>query len=460
MDGKAITDALPNASYEQILSTYANEKDKVGFDFSDFFYQYFDLPQKHEDDFQTNKKDSIENHIKRLWKVLSRQPDEATAQSSLIPLPYPYIVPGGRFGEVYYWDTYFTMLGMKAHGLKKELRFLVQNFAHLINNIGYIPNGNRDYYLGRSQPPFFSLMVELLSSIEGKEVMMEFLPMIEKEYLWFCSKERNHIVHGHQVTTYYDDNETPRWEMYGDDLDLVKDASDKSKMYRNIRAACESGWDFSSRWLHKKDDLATIDATRIVPIDLNCLLQNMERILGEYTSDPMLRFEYKNKANKRSHMINNLLWDAKVGCYKDYHIDRDIHMNVISCATLYPLFLKLSSNEQSASVARIVEEKLLHAGGLASTDQVTHHQWDCPNGWAPLQWIGYQGLKYYGHHILANKIKSRWMSLNESVFASTGKMMEKYNVVDLTREAGGGEYDVQDGFGWTNGVYVAMMWDI
>jgi alpha,alpha-trehalase len=130
-----------------------------------------------------------------------------------------------------------------------------------------------------------------------------------------------------------------------------------------------------------------------------------------------------------------------------------------SLAGLFPLFIHIADKEQSVKVAKVVEEKFLQPGGLITTLNTTGQQWDAPNGWAPLQWIAYKGLKQmpYGHRKLAEKIRNNWMQNNEKVFAETGKMMEKYNVADIQTKAGGGEYPNQDGFGWTNGVYLKFL---
>ena len=120
---------------------------------------------------------------------------------------------------------------------------------------------------------------------------------------------------------------------------------------------------------------------------------------------------------------------------------------------MYPLFLGLADSTQAGLAARNIRALFLKPGGLVATLHPTSQQWDSPNGWAPLQWIAIQGLRNYGFDTLANEIKKRWLGLNEKVYGNTYKMVEKYNVVDLSLEGGGGEYPNQDGFGWTNGVY-------
>jgi alpha,alpha-trehalase len=456
-DGKAITDARPNKDCTTIQELYEQEKNSSGFDVKFFFTDHFTFPQPKTSGYSTNIDEGIVAHIRKLWTVLSRNADTSEESSSLIALPHPYIVPGGRFAEVYYWDTYFTMLGMVRHGLLVEVEHLIDNFSYLIQTIGYIPNGNRDYYIGRSQPPFFCLMVELLAEYKGDAIYKKYIVSIETEYQFFCREERNHQVGNHTATTYYDENTTPRMEMYGDDVKLASQVINKPLFFKNVRAACESGWDFSSRWLDDPHDLKMIDTLSIIPVDLNCLILKMESLLALHGDN---KEYYQDRSELRKKMINDLLWDKETGCYKDYNIKTGQCTKVISAAALFPLFFNIASDDQAKSVVEVAKEKLIHAGGIACTDIITKHQWDAPNGWAPLQWISYVGLKNYDFNEEAKSLATRWMALNERVFNSTGKLMEKYNVVDMTLEAGGGEYDVQDGFGWSNGVYIAMLEDL
>ena len=141
----------------------------------------------------------------------------------------------------------------------------------------------------------------------------------------------------------------------------------------------------------------------------------------------------------------------------DYDFKKEASTPVLSLAGLFPLFFEMAEKGQAASVAEIVASDFLKPGGVVSTLNETGQQWDAPNGWAPLQWVTIQGLRNYGHAELAGTIKDRWVALNIKVYKNTGKMVEKYNVQDLSLEAGGGEYPVQDGFGWTNGVLLRLL---
>ena len=197
-DEKTFVDCLPKHPLEEINKKYQLEKDSPGFNLKEFILSHFDLPLSYGADYRSDRGKTVEQNLETLWSFLTRQPDAKAG--SLIPLPFPYIVPGGRFGEIYYWDSYFTMLGLQASGRIELIHSMVSNFSHLIDTIGYIPNGNRAYYLGRSQPPFYSLMVGLLADVSSSETLPEYLNQLEKEYgFWMKGaeglNERNSSAH-------------------------------------------------------------------------------------------------------------------------------------------------------------------------------------------------------------------------------------------------------------------------
>jgi alpha,alpha-trehalase len=313
-------------------------------------------------------------------------------------------------------------------------------------------------------------MVQLLSEAAGKKMLIDNLPHLEKEYnFWMAgadslsrknsSSKRVVLLPGGEILNrYWDEFDTPRPESYKEDVELAKEVSDKKQLFRHIRAACESGWDFSSRWFKDGKDFSTIHTTEIIPVDLNCLLLNLEKTLaaGYELANDHLEEKYKNAARKRIEAINKFCWIQSTGCYVDYDFVAGEQKKSITLATVYPLYFNVASEAQASMVAKILEKEFLTPGGLRTTNIVTGQQWDAPNGWAPLQWLAVKGLLNYGHDKLANDIAMRWMNINEKVYRNTGKMMEKYNVVATDLEAGGGEYPAQDGFGWTNGVYIKL----
>ncbi len=470
-DGKTFVDCLPKRDLAEINRLYQADKDQPGFDLPAFVHTHFDLPKAPSTDFHSNADQSVQEHIHTLWDVLTRQPDHGVG--SLLPLPHPYVVPGGRFREIYYWDSYFTMLGLRISGRTDLIEHMVANFAHLVDQLGFIPNGNRAYYNSRSQPPFFSLMVNLLTKIRGPEILKIYRPQLEQEYrFWMRGTDQltaenpaaHHTVrlpNGAVLNRYWDERATPRPEAYKAEIELAQ-ASDQplAELYRHLRAACESGWDFSSRWFRDPMSFASIHTTDIVPVDLNCLLWNLEDTLAEAAAlegDTSAAENYRSLANQRAAAIRQFCWAD--GFYFDYDFQAAATTPHRTLAAAFPLFFGLAGAEEAAQVAAELAAKFLQTGGLTTTLFRTGQQWDAPNGWAPLQWMAYAGLRRYGLDDLAGQVRDRWVHTNERVYRETGKMMEKYNVFGEGGSAGGGEYPNQDGFGWTNGVLLAMLED-
>ena len=228
----------------------------------------------------------------------------------------------------------------------------------------------------------------------------------------------------------------------------------------DIRAGTESGWDFSSRWFADSRTMAAIDATEIIPVDLNALLFGMEGAIRagcERAGDHDCAEDFAKRVAARRAAIDRYLWDPSRGVYLDYRWAAKQRTDHVTAATLYPLFTRLASEAEAASVANTVEAELMKPGGIVTTTLDTGQQWDWPNGWAPVQWIAVEGLAGYGQNRLAETIACRWMANVSRVYRSTGKLIEKYDVIETNKPGGGGEYPTQDGFGWTNGVMLKLM---
>ena len=463
-DSKAFLDLIPKRPMKDILVDYQKLSSKKASTLKQFLEENF---SKAGSDMSVLKDSSdIDTHIKKLWVALRREPDNQKEAGTLIPLAHSYQVPGGRFTEIYYWDSYFTMLGLMEDGEEKTVADMVQNFADLIENVGFIPNGNRTYYLSRSQPPFFSYMVELLAK-KDKSAPSKYFSALEKEYeFWMNGKQyltldkpaSEHCVrmpNGAILNRYYDKYDTPRDEMYRNDLETGKTLektnpeADIHRLYRDLRAGAESGWDFSSRWLVDYNNLSTIHTTDIVPIDLNCLMYHLEELLSVYAKKLKKKDKaeaYKLAANSRKAAIQTYFWSEKEEWFMDYDYKKKELTGNLNIAGIFPLYVDVASNKQAKKCGDKVEKYFLKAGGVVTTLYQTGQQWDSPNGWAPLQWITYQALKENGRKRLAHELKERWMGMVEKVYNETFKLLEKYD----------GEYANQDGFGWTNGVYRAM----
>jgi len=476
-DGKTFVDCTPKRDPKEIVKDYLAVKNNPAIKFSLKFFvdENFELPHTPQLNYITREKDVV-MHIKNLWGVLKREADKPVAGSSLLSLPYPYIVPGGRFREVYYWDSYFTMLGLKESGETEMIENMIKNFAYLIETYGHIPNGNRTYYLGRSQPPFFAAMVQLLASIKGDEIYKTFLPALEKEYnFWMDGANKlkpgqayRRVVKlkdGTILNRYWDDSNVPRQESYREDVETTaKSGRNKIEMYKQLRAGAESGIDFSNRWFADGKNIVTIQTTNTIAVDLNALLYNLELTIAKgklINGDETAANEFRKKTAQRQAAIDKYCWNKSLNYYTDYNFKIQRQLNNITPAGMYPFcFFEnkpdyLSLLAKKASVA--IKTKLLKDGGIVTTEKNTGQQWDAPNGWAPLQWMTIWGLDRCGQKELAKDIAQRWIRLNKNVFDRTGKLMEKYNVVDIKLEAGGGEYPGQDGFGWTNGVLLALI---
>ncbi|OEK05403.1 alpha,alpha-trehalase TreF [Roseivirga misakiensis] len=469
-DGKEISDAITFTAPEEILAKYRSENDKEGFDIKAFFERYFSKAPTREIDYKSDTTAPVEDHIQKLWEVLSRTPEASDFHSSLVQLPHPYIVPGGRFNEIYYWDSYFTMLGLAVSGKVDMIEAMVKNFAYMIDEFGFIPNGNRSYYLGRSQPPFFAPMVALLAEEKGDEVLATFLPALIKEHdFWMAGADQvtdgkpafKRVVRmpdSSLLNRHFDNIPNPRAEMFSDDVELIESKGDAGKKtLLDIRAACESGWDFSSRWCEKPESLATIRTTDLVQVDLNCLLYYLEKLIAKASDNSNQRGHYSKMADDRKQAILKYFWNSTTSYFHDFNWVEGHQTASINAAASYPLFFEICDQDQAVAVASIMEKELLMDGGLLTTNFESGQQWDAPNGWAPLQWMAIKGLRNYGQNDLADQIKKNWVALNTKVFQNTGKMMEKYNVVDTNLLSGGGEYPVQDGFGWTNGVLLKLL---
>jgi alpha,alpha-trehalase len=471
-DSKEFADATPKSPPDDILALYRAEKPLTTEALGRFVSEHFDLPAAVALPSAASAPAPLRQHIDALWSVLTRDTPSAPPYSSLLPLPRPYVVPGGRFRELYYWDSYFTMLGLAESGRADLLADMVQNFAALIDAYGHIPNGTRSYYLTRSQPPFFFAMVGLLAPDNPAAAFARYLPQLQTEYAFWMEgaeglaagaahRRAVKLDDGSILNRYWDDSDAPRDESYAEDVALAHSVPRPPQTtYRELRAAAESGWDFSSRWFADGRTLESIDTTEIVPVDLNALLFGLENAIRagcERSGDRDCAADFARRAEARRAAIDRTLWDESRGVYLDYRWTLKEPIERASAATLYPLFAKVASPAQAAAVATAVRRELLEPGGIVTTPVETGQQWDAPNGWAPLQWIAVQGLRNFSLDRLAETIACRFMLNVERVYRESGKLVEKYDVIASDRPGGGGEYPTQDGFGWTNGVMRKLM---
>ena len=468
-DAKQFVDAIPKTDPESILKDYNHQKNSSDFDLKAFVLKNYELPV--EPTHEESKHRTMQEHIHAMWKVLLRSMPES--KGTLIGMPNPHIVPGGRFRESYYWDSYFVAEGLIRANQLPVIMGMIENFAQLIKTYGFIPNGNRTYYLSRSQIPYFGHLLALVKDHQGVDAILPFYDALKSEYEFWMDgadditevkpriKRCVLVDSGVVLNRFWDSENGPRPEAYLADRKAFEQVAirNQAEFYRNIRAASESGWDFSSRWLGDHTNLSTIRTCDIIPVDLNSQLHMMEALLADMAKakgdiDASLKFD--RAANVRKKAIMRYFWSDEKGFFFDYDFKAKQQSKSWSLAGVQPLFVRLVTQEQSDKIAENLAHRFLQAGGLATTLQRSSQQWDLPNGWAPLQWVAVQGLLAYNHTELAKAIASHWLELNRSVFKSTHKMLEKYNVVDVSGEATAGEYAMQEGFGWTNAVALAF----
>ena len=482
-DSKDFCDAVPKASPQEILARYRAESPATPEALRAFVEANFIPPP--DATFTASAPSAapapstaqpppplaaipLTEHIDLLWNTLTRRADNPPPWSSLLPLPRPFVVPGGRFREIYYWDSYFTMLGLLASGRRDLTEDMVTNFAHLLDTYWLIPNGNRTYYLSRSQPPFFFAMVALLSPpAHPEQAYARYLPELRREHAFWMDGEGQvapgsaarrvvKLAPGVVLNRYWDNLDLPRDESFREDVLLAKATPrEPAQFFRDVRAAAESGWDFGSRWFADGHSMSTIETTAIVPVDLNSLLFGLERAIASgcrQSGDSACAREFTERSKARRLAMDRYLWDQARGAYYDYQWQARRRIPRLSAATLYPLFTGAATERQAFAVARITRHLLLKAAGLVATPLTTGQQWDAPNGWAPLQWVGIAGLRAYANYALAEAIACRWVANVGRFYRENGRLLEKYDVVNPGRPGGGGEYPLQDGFGWTNGV--------
>ncbi|MBO9557112.1 MAG: alpha,alpha-trehalase TreF [Caulobacter sp.] len=470
-DGKTFVDARPKRPPAEILAAYRVHAAFTDAELKRFVRANFDLPQNPAAPPPSKDRSTLKAHIAALWPVLTRAPVKAVDGDSALPLDKPFVVPGGRFREMYYWDSYFTMLGLAADGRQDAVENMVDDFGGLINRYGHIPNGTRTYYLSRSQPPFYFAMVGLTDKTDKARFKARVDQMRREHAFWMDGEKTLKPGQAHRrvvtlpdgsvLNRYADDRTTPRDESYREDVLTAREVTSRpaGDVFRDLRSGAESGWDFSSRWMADGRSLKSIQTTSIIPVDLNALLFGLETAISQGCADladaPCVA-EFSGRAKARREAIDAYLWDAPRGLYLDYQWRERTRLDHPSAATLYPLFVGTASPAQAKAVAATTRALLLAPGGLRTTTVSTGQQWDTPNGWAPLQWVAVSGLRRYGEDDLAKTISVRWLATVAREYQASGKMLEKYDVEEA-KAGGGGEYPLQDGFGWTNGVTRALL---
>ncbi|MEW5301860.1 MAG: hypothetical protein WDW36_004690 [Sanguina aurantia] len=440
-----------------------------------------------------------------MWKHLSRQVcddvRERPDRHTLLPLPYPFIIPGDRFRECYNWDSYWIILGLLSCDLVGTAEGLLLNLLYLVQRLGFAPNGARSYYTNRSQPPLLGCMVRAVWEAKGGDpsdpLLAAALPQLLACHRHWTTGHKVVGVTGsdgqrHGLSRYYAAWDRPRPESYREDVETARAAGldagsmEAARLWRGLASAAESGWDFSSRWLAESGDLASIRTTQILPADLNALLYKLELDISSIATtvgDKPTATLFDSHAANRKLAMQQLMWCDSCACWHDLLLpppdssaSEDLSSQPLSQAHIpihtapppsaepesrlsqlpglhgitaasnwIPMWAGLAdpgSAQACAAVASLLTSGLLREGGIMATLHPTGQQWDAPNVWPP--------PLTPAHHSLGKQRGPRCTG-------ASGHMHEKYDGLRRGQVGGGGEYATCVGFGWSNGVLLDLM---
>lgn len=417
--------------------------------------------------------------LHRKWPTLHRKIADKVRlhpeRYSIIGVPNPFIVPGGRFREMYYWDSFFTIKGLLASKMYGTVRGMIENMQYLIEEFGFIPNGNRIYYLNRSQPPLLTWMLHAYyKATKDMEFVASLLPTLRKE-LAFFQANRSIMLDGWSGPLFrYNVVATqPRPESYREDIESAEtfdDPLEKCRLWGDIAAAAESGRDFSSRWFDQSgpraQQMSSTRTSQLIPVDLNAIICGNIRMMGELY-DALGDVDSSKccaiLCDDMKRTMHQVLWNESRGSWFDFDLRDNCHLEMYQDTNFFPMVTGATHEGfDSGVVVRYLNETgvLAFPGGIPSSLVSSGQQWDFPNAWAPTSWVIMEGLRMVGEEEVAIGLAQKWVRKNYAMWKSSGgRMFEKYNVVSpcLKAAGGGGEYEMQEGFGWTNGVMLDLL---
>ena len=410
---------------------------------------------------------------------------ESIEEHGLLYLPYPYVVPGGRFNEMYGWDSYFIILGLLQDGEIELAKNMVDRFAYCIEHYGMILNANRTYFLTRSQPPVFTLAIlKVYQYTQDKQWLQSMLPSIETYYYyWLVPPHLNQATglshyaalgHGaapevvmseidEEGKTHYDRVKEYYREFQFDDYDVNlyydRQRDELTELfYQGDRSMRESGFDITNRF-----GPFSIDIIHYAPVCLNVLLYQMEEDtakINDLLGYKEIANQWRDRAMLRQERINQFFWDEEAGLYFDYNFRTGKRRQYEYATTFYPLWMGIASDEQARRVWQNLD-KFEEAGGLLTSTHVSGNQWDAPFGWAPLNLIAVEALLRYGYKEDAKRIAGKFLTMAVGEFNKTGTLVEKYDVcacsANVSDEIFFGYSSNEIGFGWTNGVILELL---
>ena len=406
-------------------------------------------------------------------------------EHGLLYLPHPYVVPGGRFNEMYGWDSYFIILGLLQDREIDLAKNMVDQFAYEIEHYGMILNANRTYFLTRSQPPIYTpAILKVYESTQDRQWLQSMLPTIETYYYYWNvpphinphTKLSHYSALGHGAApevvtseldergrTHYDRVKEYYQQVQFDDYDVDlyydRQRDELTELfYQGDRSMRESGFDITNRF-----GPFSIDIIHYAPVCLNVLLAQMEldtAKINEILGHSDTATQWRDRASLRQERINQFLWDESAGLYFDYNFRTGKRRNYEYATTFFPLWAGIASEAQARRVWQNLA-KFERDGGIVTSNVVSGNQWDAPFGWAPLNLIAVEGLWRYGYEEDAKRIASKFLAMALQEFDRTGTLVEKYDVCacssNVSDEIKYGYSSNEIGFGWTNGVILELL---
>lgn len=400
---------------------------------------------------------------------------------SILPVPNGFIIPGGRFREFYYWDSYWIIRGLLVCNMKHTAKGMLENFFKIIATYGFVPNGGRVYYLDRSQPPLLTLMVsdyvELTNEMYWLKKSIKFLEMELNYWLNYKIVVFNKDGRTYRLAHYLSSSDLPRPESYIEDVMIASfydNENDRKQCYQNIRTGAETGWDFSARWFFDKTGgnrggLPNINPIRVLPVDLNAFLCKSFKVMANFFS----KFGNKEKSKYWKELamewqqnIDAILYNEQDGIWYDFDVELMKHRKYFYPSNFAPLWTESYNTKEGKLFGNNATKYLKkngimdYEGGIPASLLETGQQWDHPNAWAPLQAMVIFGLERTGDPEsveVAREFAKRWIKSLIKVSQDTHEIFEKYNAMFMGMYGGGGEYEVQTGFGWTNGVLLELI---
>src|SRR6267143_1316281 len=455
--------------------------------------------------------------VKHLPQVIHKLGEVDTSNlepPGLLYLNNEYVVPGGRFNEMYGWDSYFIVRGLVEDKRIELARGMVENFVFEIEHYGAVLNANRTYYLTRAQPPFLTSMI--LSVYDAQKAAgKEDRAWLERAY-GYASRDYGlwtrepHLAGTTGLSRYYDFGNGPAPESVKDETGHYRQVAafflgQPQNEWRNYvvpqkeqphvgplfalqvcdstktmaQAACDSGGAASLSADYYKGDRAMRESGydvsfrfgphgarthHFAPVCLNSLLYKTEKDLEQISGmlgRPADAEDWRKRAEERKERIQQYLWDSERGSYFDYDFENGKRSDYEYVTAFFPLWAGIPTPEQARAVMQHLPtfEK---PGGLVMSPHETGAQWDFPYAWAPDQLVADEGFRRYGFNAEADRVSYEFLSTVAENFRRDGTIREKYNAVTRSSETQvtAGYHMNIVGFGWTNGVFLELLHDL